>query len=146
MRRGGRFVGWVAGSLAASVGAGKGVGAIPGHAPCAEVIPGDYFLYNKIVRNPYLVRAQEKVDRALELLARHFDIISVGEHEKFKERIQQFTGWDNDNEEMERKNTYRGEIHFTKRQVENLQKLLETNGDIDFLEKVKVLFGNTIST
>lgn len=105
----------------------------------------DYFLYNKIVRNPHLVSAQEKVDRALELLARHFDIISVGEHEKFKERIQQFTGWDTDNEEMKRKNTYRGEIHFTKREVENLQRLLDANGDIDFLEKVKLLFGNTTS-
>ena len=106
----------------------------------------DYFLYNKIVRNPYLVSAQEKVDRALELLARHFDIISVGEHEQFKERITLFTGWDNDNEEMKRKNTYHGEIHFTKREVENLQKLLEANGDIDFIEKVKLLFGNTTST
>ena len=105
----------------------------------------DYFLYNKIVRNPYRVSAQEKVDRALELLARHFDIISVGEHEKFKERINQFTGWDNDNEEMNRKNTYGGEIYFTKRQVENLQRLLEMNGDIDFLEKVKLLFGNLLT-
>ena len=105
----------------------------------------DYFLYNKIVRNPYLVSAQEKVDRALELLARHFDIISVGEHEQFKERIQQFTGWNKDDEEMKRKNAYHGEIHFTKREVENLQRLLDANGDIDFLEKVKLLFGNTTS-
>jgi hypothetical protein len=70
----------------------------------------------------------------------------VGEHEQFKERIQQFTGWNKDDEEMKRKNAYHGEIHFTKREVENLQRLLDANGDIDFLEKVKLLFGKTIST
>eukprot|EP00957_Ditylum_brightwellii_P203428 15334570-Ditylum_brightwellii.AAC.1 len=36
----------------------------------------DNFLYNKITRNPHDVDAQVKVDRALQLLARHFDIVA----------------------------------------------------------------------
>ncbi len=48
----------------------------------------DYFLYNRITRNPHAVDARVKVDRALELLARHFERVAVGGHDKFKQRIQ----------------------------------------------------------
>jgi hypothetical protein len=98
----------------------------------------DYFLYSRITRNPHAVDAQVKVDRALELLARHFDIVAVGGHEKFKHRMQQFTGWVD--KEMPRRNSHEGTLNFTKKEVENMQKLLEENGDIDFMEKVKLLF------
>jgi len=84
-----------------------------------------------------------KVDRALELLARHFEIVAVGGHDKFKQRIQQFTGWED--KEMPRRNSYEGALHFTKKEVENMQKLLEENGDIDFIEKVKLLFDNPMN-
>eukprot|EP00984_Skeletonema_dohrnii_P000354 scaffold119_cov79-Skeletonema_dohrnii-CCMP3373.AAC.7 len=100
----------------------------------------DYFLYNKITRNPHAVDAQVKVERALQLLARHFEIVAVGGHEKFKQRIQQFTGWEE--KEMPRKNSYSRTLNFTKKEVDNMQKLLEENGDIDFIEKVKLLFDN----
>ncbi len=43
---------------------------------------------------------------------------------------------------MPRRNSYEGALHFTKKEVENMQKLLEENGDIDFIEKVKLLFDN----
>jgi hypothetical protein len=102
----------------------------------------DYFLYNRITRNPHGVDAQVKVDRALQLLARHFEIVAVGGHKKFKQRIQQFTGWEE--KEMPRKNSHRGTLNFTKKEVENMQKLLEENGDIDFIEKVKLLFDNSM--
>jgi len=98
----------------------------------------DYFLYSKITRNQHAVDAQVKVDRALQLLARHFDIVAVGGHEKFKHRMQQFTGWED--KEMPRRNSHEGTLNFTKKEVENIQKLLEENGDINFMEKVKLLF------
>ena len=71
----------------------------------------DYFLYNKITRNPRAVDAQVKVERALQLLARHFEIVAVGGHDKFKQRIQQFTGWEE--KEMPRKNSHKGTLNFT---------------------------------
>eukprot|EP00984_Skeletonema_dohrnii_P023170 scaffold12249_cov72-Skeletonema_dohrnii-CCMP3373.AAC.1 len=37
----------------------------------------DYFLYNKMTRNPRAVDAQVKVERALQLLARHFEIVAM---------------------------------------------------------------------
>eukprot|EP00984_Skeletonema_dohrnii_P023173 scaffold12250_cov150-Skeletonema_dohrnii-CCMP3373.AAC.3 len=100
----------------------------------------DYFLYNKMTRNPRAMDAQVKVERALQLLARHFEIVAMGGHDKFKQRIQQFTGWEE--KEMPRKNSHKGTLNFTKKEVENMQKLLEENGDIDFIEKVKLLFDN----
>ena len=36
----------------------------------------DFLLYNMVVRNPYAVSTKEKIDRALELLVRHFEVVT----------------------------------------------------------------------
>jgi hypothetical protein len=49
------------------------------------------------------------------------------------------TGWED--RDMPRHNTHRGELIFTKEQVEELQKLLMANGDIDFISEVQKRYG-----
>lgn len=88
--------------------------------------------------NQYGVPKEEKVRRALELLQKHFDIVTVGDHARYKETLLRMTGWED--REMPRHNTHRGELIFTKEQVEELQKLLTANGDIDFISEVKKLY------
>mmetsp|Transcript_18453 Transcript_18453/g.44427 ORF Transcript_18453/g.44427 Transcript_18453/m.44427 type:complete len:80 (+) Transcript_18453:3-242(+) len=41
----------------------------------------DFLLYNKGRRNPYNVSKEEEVMRAIELLERHFDVVTVGNHD-----------------------------------------------------------------
>ena len=48
------------------------------------------------------------------------------------------TGWEN--KTMHRTNTYSREIQFTKKEVEAMQKLLDNNGDLDFMHEVKKMF------
>ncbi|KAL3784100.1 hypothetical protein HJC23_012732 [Cyclotella cryptica] len=100
----------------------------------------DFFLYNNLARNPYAVSKQEKVRRALDLLEKHFDIVTVGDHSRYKDTLLRMTGWEN--KIMPRQNTYPGTLVFTKEEVEELQKLLNENGDIDFLYEVKKIYGN----
>ena len=78
------------------------------------------------------------MQRAIELLQRHFDIVTVGDHTRYKEAILKRTGWDDI--VMPRKNTHRGELMFQKEEVEELHKLLDKNGDIDFIYEVKKIY------
>ncbi|KAL7516791.1 hypothetical protein ACHAWX_001768 [Stephanocyclus meneghinianus] len=116
----------------------------------------DFFLYNNHARNPhskflatthsifqYGVVKQEKVRRALELLRKHFDIITVGEHARYKDTLLSMTGWED--KIMPRHNTYRGTLVFTKEEVEELFKLLDENGDIDFIYEVKKIYAHDSS-
>ena len=98
----------------------------------------DYFLYNFLDRNPYGVDKDIKVQRALQLLHDHFDIVSVGDHNGYKKKLLSMTGWDD--LEMERTNTYNGELSFTKKEIEEMQKLMNDNGDTDFMYEVKKLY------
>jgi len=98
----------------------------------------DYFLYNFLDRNPDGVDKDTKVERALQLLRDHFDIVSVGDHGRYKKELLAMTGWED--KEMERKNSNKREILFTKEEVEGLQKLMNQNGDTDFMYEVKKTF------
>ena len=73
--------------------------------------------------------------RALELLHRHFDVVTVGDHKTFQATVMNWTGWKLTN--IPRTNVYKGDLIFTKKEVETLQKLLQKNGDIDFVDQVK---------
>ncbi|KAL9185018.1 hypothetical protein ACHAXT_002795 [Thalassiosira profunda] len=99
----------------------------------------DYFLYNFITRNPSGVDKDAKVQRALEILTKHFDIVTVGEHDRFKRELLEWTGWAD--KEMRQTNTHTKEILFSKKEVEALQKQMEENGDVEFIYEVKKLFG-----
>lgn len=48
------------------------------------------------------------------------------------------TGWED--KEMERTNSYTKEISFTKKEVEEMQKLMEENGDTEFIYEVKKMY------
>lgn len=130
----------------------------------------DYFLYNFYNRNPvsicididnsmnsmegpYLschtlifhlstikngVEKDVKVERALQLLRDHFDIITVGQHDRFESEFLRITGLEKI--PMQTKNVYRKELNFTKKEIETLYRLLEDNGDIDFIYEVKKMY------
>lgn len=66
-----------------------------------------------------------KVTRALELLHRHFDIVTVADHATFMDKVLSWTGWTPS--EMPHGNAYKRLFNFTKRQLEILQKLLQKN-------------------
>ena len=53
----------------------------------------DYFLYNFIDRNPNEVDKDVKVQRALQLLRDHFDLVSVGDHDRFQKELLDITGF-----------------------------------------------------
>ncbi len=54
----------------------------------------DYFLYNDAIglRNSSNATKEEKVQRGMELLQRHFDVVSVGDHTKYMNEILNYTG------------------------------------------------------
>ena len=107
----------------------------------------DFFLYNNQGnrqrpnyprnpggRNPFNVSKEEKVSRAMELLARHFDIVTMT-HDVFRETIINWTGLEDI--PIPHSNVFRGKLTFSKREVENLQRGLKANGDADFFHAVK---------
>ena len=94
-------------------------------------------------RNPFNVSKEVKVSRAMDLLHRHFDVVTVGDHDKFMSTILNWTGWPPI--EMAVHNVYKGELTFTKDEVANLQKLLYVNGDIDFIDQVKIDYHDHLS-
>mmetsp|Transcript_25841 Transcript_25841/g.54613 ORF Transcript_25841/g.54613 Transcript_25841/m.54613 type:complete len:380 (+) Transcript_25841:240-1379(+) len=94
-------------------------------------------------RNPYNVTKEEKVARALELLHRHFDIVTVADHAMFQSTLLNWTGWRNI--KMPHGNVYKKDLHFTKKEVETLQKLLHKNGDLDFVDQVKYEYHDHLS-
>lgn len=74
----------------------------------------------------------------MDLLRTHFDIVTLGFHDGHKRELLRRTGWDEI--KMPRMNTHPGEIAMTKREVEFMQKILDANGDIDFMESVKYTY------
>mmetsp|Transcript_22862 Transcript_22862/g.49459 ORF Transcript_22862/g.49459 Transcript_22862/m.49459 type:complete len:404 (+) Transcript_22862:122-1333(+) len=106
----------------------------------------DFFLYNTrgpIGRNPYNVSKETKVLRAMELLERHFDVVSMGDHAQFMGDILDMTGWPV--VDMPHTNVYKKELNYTKKEVETLYKLLVNNGDIDFVDAVKQKYRGHLS-
>ncbi len=108
----------------------------------------DFFLYNNHGlryhddyphgpggRNPYNVTKEEKVRRATELLHRHFDLVTISDHANFMGTLLNWTGWTPI--DMPRTNVYNKELHFTKKEVETMQKLLLKNGDTEFADQVR---------
>jgi hypothetical protein len=65
-------------------------------------------------RNPFNVTKESKVVRAMELLHRHFDIVSLGDHDAFMGKILDWTGWTGANI-YKRTNIYKRELEFTKK-------------------------------
>jgi len=85
-------------------------------------------------RNPFNVTKEVKVKRALDLLHRHFDIVSI-DHATFLDKLLSVTGWPY--VKMLNRNRYLKELNFRKDTIESLQKLLLSNGDLDFIDRVK---------
>ncbi|KAL7552993.1 hypothetical protein ACHAWF_016237 [Thalassiosira exigua] len=125
-----------------------------GTGPWATML--DFFLYNihglrhRIDypngpggRNPFNVTKEEKVTRAMELLHRHFDIVTVADHATFRENILKWTGWMP--MEIPWENAHEGELMFSKKYVQRLQSLLQKNGDIDFVDQVKLDYHDYLS-
>jgi len=102
----------------------------------------DFFLYNLVARNPYAVSTEVKVQRALELLVKHFNVVSVGGHDDFTEKLRSIAGWNK--KEVPRLNTFPNsdKILFTKDEIKNLQALLKENGDLDFIENIRLIYGD----
>jgi hypothetical protein len=65
-------------------------------------------------RNPFNVTKEVKVVRAMELLHRHFDIVTVGEHDTFMGKILDWTGLTRANT-YRMMNVYKKELEFTKK-------------------------------
>ena len=76
----------------------------------------DFVLYNKGRRNQKNATKTEKVRRAMEILERHFDVVTVGNHDLFMNKVLNMTGWDYI--KMPHTNSFRGELTFTKKRVE----------------------------
>mmetsp|Transcript_12961 Transcript_12961/g.25351 ORF Transcript_12961/g.25351 Transcript_12961/m.25351 type:complete len:337 (-) Transcript_12961:124-1134(-) len=103
----------------------------------------DFFLYNRGRRNPYNLPKEEKVKRAMELLERHFDLVVVSNHEYYMKRVLEVTGWNY--QKMRSRNVYHIENVFSKREVEDLMKSIRENGDVDFIDAVKMKFEGYLS-
>ena len=105
----------------------------------------DYFLYNDAIglQNPSNATKEEKVQRGMELLQRHFDVVSVGDHTKYMNEILNYTGWKY--LDMPYKNAYHKSLDFTKKEVEALYKALVRNGDVDFMDAVKLRYSGHLS-
>ena len=117
----------------------------------------DFFLYNTHGnrtkgdypngpggRNPYNVTMQTKVKRAMEILHRHFDIVTIGDHDIFMGKLLNWTTLTRDNT-YKRMNVFKGELEFNKKEIEKLQLLLQKNGDFDFIHQVKVDYYDYLS-
>ena len=106
----------------------------------------DFFLYNIIGpmgRNPYNATKEEKVRRGIELLQRHFDVVSLGDHTEFMYEVLNYTGWKH--LDMPHMNVHKKSLEFTKKEVETLYKLLVRNGDVDFVDAVKKRYSGHLS-
>ncbi|KAK1735498.1 hypothetical protein QTG54_013661 [Skeletonema marinoi] len=106
----------------------------------------DFFLYNingPTGRNPYNATKEEKVRRGIELLQRHFDVVSLGDHTDFMNQVLNYTGWKH--LDMPHTNVGKKTLEFTKKEVEKLYKLLVKNGDIDFVDAVKQRYNGHLS-
>ena len=103
----------------------------------------DFILYNKARRNPHHATKEQKVQRAMELLQRHFNVVTVGDHATFMKRVLELTGWEEI--DMPYTNSFKGELTFTKKEVESLQKLLSANGDTEFMDAVKRRYNGYLS-
>lgn len=100
-------------------------------------LPNLFFLYMVYPKDG--ADKDTKVQRALQILHDHFDIITVGEHDRFKKELLSTTGWEERG--MRRTNTYKGEeLQFSKAEVEEVQQQLDDNGDIDFMYQVKKIY------
>ncbi len=103
-----------------------------------------YFDFSSLSTMKDGVEKDVKVERALQLLRDHFDIITVGQHDRFEHEFLKFTGLEEI--PMKRTNVYRKELNFTKKEIETLHRLLEDNGDIDFIYMLKRMYNDKIDT
>ena len=70
--------------------------------------------------------------------------ITIGDHDTFMGKLLNWTTLTRDNT-YKRMNIFKGELEFNKKEVENLQKLLQKNGDFDFIDQVKVDYYDYLS-
>ena len=76
----------------------------------------DFLLYNKGRRNEYNASKEGKVQRAMQILDEHFDVVTVGNHNLFMSMVLNMTGWEYI--KMPYTNSFKGELVFTKKRVE----------------------------
>ena len=76
----------------------------------------DFLLYNKGRRNEYNASKEGKVQRAMQILDEHFDVVTVGNHNLFMSMVLDMTGWEYI--KMPYTNSFKGELVFTKKRVE----------------------------
>ncbi|KAL7553476.1 hypothetical protein ACHAWF_017392 [Thalassiosira exigua] len=98
----------------------------------------DYLVYNRGPRNPDGVTKEEKVRRAMELLARHFDVVLLSDYARFTDVIIKVTGWERT--KMRHANAFNGELTFTERELKKIKRLTESNGDVMFIDAVKHVY------
>lgn len=108
------------------------------HMPSMWKTQLDYLLYNNGPRNGST--REEKVRRAVELLARHFDLVTIEDQDRYREAISQITGMEGLT--IESTNIYDGEINFTQSELELLKRRTYENGDLDFIDAAKHMYGN----
>lgn len=98
----------------------------------------DYMVYNRGPRNSRNVTKEEKVRRAMELLARHFDVVLLSDHERFTEIMLKITGWVPT--KMPHGNTFKGSLEYTERELRKIIDLTEANGDVLFIDAVRHVY------
>mmetsp|Transcript_15977 Transcript_15977/g.26218 ORF Transcript_15977/g.26218 Transcript_15977/m.26218 type:complete len:345 (-) Transcript_15977:579-1613(-) len=98
----------------------------------------DYLLYNMGPRNEYNATREEKVRRAVEILQRHFDVVSLGDYDIFADIIHKITGWLP--EKITESNVFGGDLNYSYAELQKIKDLTEANGDVAFIDAVKHLY------
>jgi hypothetical protein len=98
----------------------------------------DYLLYNRGPRNEFNATKEEKVARAIQLLARHFDLVGYSNYDYFMDVILNVTGWDQ--VPMKHANSFNGELRYTEKELNMVKALTEGNGDTMLIDAVRHLY------
>lgn len=105
----------------------------------------DYFLFNSWARemNPNYTR-EEKVRMAVEILRKHYDLVAYNNHELFRTTVLKMLGLNVNSYQIRRTNVYKGDITFTMREFSLLKNVTYENGDTDWIDVVKHVYGREL--
>lgn len=98
----------------------------------------DYLLYNMGPRNVHNATKEEKVRRAIEILQRHFDVVSLGDHDRFTGIMEKITGWIP--KKNKASNIFGGDLNYSYAELQHIKSLTEANGDVMFIDAVNHLY------
>ena len=98
----------------------------------------DYLLYNMGPRNVHNATKEEKVRRAIEILQRHFDVVSLGDHDRFTDIMNKITGWMP--KKKQASNIFGGDLNYSYAELQHIKSLTESNGDVMFIDAVNHLY------